>query len=237
MEEYQLNHAAIQLHYGQCRENEQFYFQTRNKQEMRYTMCHEVGHGFGLRHTDEEFGNPDLGNCMDYTNQPENNMSPDVTNFEALADMYGVVQGSAASSTSIKTAQENPSDGVNGMPVPNLLVEKEEETRSKPHESLDGSGGNGGRTRRATVLKARDGWHVLSEEISSEQMNVYHQEFDEYYAQHVMQQMINHTDTPTTTDWQNNSLPWLQSVKAVVVLPFPTRLPICTSNHSNGIFC
>jgi len=47
-------------------------------------------------------------------------------------------------------------------------------------------------------LKARDGWHVLSEGVSSELMNVYHQEFDEYYAQHVMQVTAKHTITATT---------------------------------------
>lgn len=32
-----------------------------------YTLCHELGHGFGLPHWDENFFNEDSGNCMDYT--------------------------------------------------------------------------------------------------------------------------------------------------------------------------
>ena len=33
-------------------------------------MCQEVGHTFGLDHTDENFDNTNLGSCMDYTNDP-----------------------------------------------------------------------------------------------------------------------------------------------------------------------
>ena len=33
-------------------------------------MCQEVGHTFGLDHTDENFDNQNLGSCMDYTNDP-----------------------------------------------------------------------------------------------------------------------------------------------------------------------
>mmetsp|Transcript_34044 Transcript_34044/g.59829 ORF Transcript_34044/g.59829 Transcript_34044/m.59829 type:complete len:364 (+) Transcript_34044:122-1213(+) len=56
------------------------------------TMCHELGHGFGLGHWDEDFHNRDLGNCMDYTKKPENNQSPDRSNFLFLERMYGNVK-------------------------------------------------------------------------------------------------------------------------------------------------
>jgi len=55
----------------------------------QYTICHEMGHGFGLSHTDENFLNRNLGNCMDYTNNPKGNTAPDTSNFEALFQMYG----------------------------------------------------------------------------------------------------------------------------------------------------
>ena len=38
----------------------------------------------------------DLGNCMDYTNLPQNNMSPDHTNFVFLERMYGNTDGSSS---------------------------------------------------------------------------------------------------------------------------------------------
>ena len=39
-------------------------------------MCQEVGHTFGLDHQDETFDNPNLGTCMDYTNDPSTNQHP-----------------------------------------------------------------------------------------------------------------------------------------------------------------
>lgn len=61
--------------------------------ERLYTMCHELGHGYGLPHTDENFNNKDLGNCLDYTNKPSNNLRPGVANCNRLLEMYGAVDG------------------------------------------------------------------------------------------------------------------------------------------------
>lgn len=36
----------------------------------RLVMCQEIGHDYGLGHTDETFGNYNDGTCMDYTNAP-----------------------------------------------------------------------------------------------------------------------------------------------------------------------
>jgi len=41
----------------------EFYLEKSSEAQRRYTMCHEVGHSFGLPHTDEDFFNADLGNC------------------------------------------------------------------------------------------------------------------------------------------------------------------------------
>jgi len=61
--------------------------------ERQYTMCHEIGHGFGLMHTDENFRNTPLGDCLDYTNNLEPNLLPGLINYQKLAVMYGTVEG------------------------------------------------------------------------------------------------------------------------------------------------
>jgi hypothetical protein len=72
-----------------------YYLEGTNNATKGYTMCHELGHGLGLGHSDEDFNNADMGNCMDYTNDPENNLHPDIYNFEILEGMYGNVNGTA----------------------------------------------------------------------------------------------------------------------------------------------
>ena len=52
-------------------------------------MCQEVGHTFGLAHQDENFNNPNLGSCMDYTNFPESNQHPNTHDYQQLELLYG----------------------------------------------------------------------------------------------------------------------------------------------------
>jgi hypothetical protein len=90
-----------------------------------------MGHGFGLPHTDENFFNKDLLNCMDYTNNPENNMQPSYDNFKFLSQLYGTVDGSPV-----------PTDD-------NAAVES--------NSAVNGTDGNGGRRLRrlpAHILQA-----------------------------------------------------------------------------------
>jgi len=54
--------------------------------------CQEVGHTFGLDHQDENFDNPNLGTCMDYTSNPDatpNNLHPNQHDYDELATIYG----------------------------------------------------------------------------------------------------------------------------------------------------
>lgn len=50
--------------------------------------CQEIGHTFGLDHQDEAFDNPNLGTCMDYTNNPETNQHPNAHDYEQLEAIY-----------------------------------------------------------------------------------------------------------------------------------------------------
>lgn len=65
----------------------------------RLVMCQEVGHTFGLDHQDETFDNPNLGTCMDYTNDPDggaggassndpSNEHPNQHDYDQLATIY-----------------------------------------------------------------------------------------------------------------------------------------------------
>jgi hypothetical protein len=67
----------------------EYYLNRDGADQKLYTMCHEIGHGFGLPHWDEDFLNADLGNCTDYTKNTAANKQPDTSNFEFLADLYG----------------------------------------------------------------------------------------------------------------------------------------------------
>jgi hypothetical protein len=56
-------------------------------------MCQEVGHTFGLDHQDENFSNPNLGTCMDYTSNPSTNQHPNAHDYEELAIIYQHLDG------------------------------------------------------------------------------------------------------------------------------------------------
>lgn len=51
-------------------------------------MCQEVGHTFGLGHQNENFNDPNLGSCMDYTSSPAGNTQPDSHDYDQLALIY-----------------------------------------------------------------------------------------------------------------------------------------------------
>jgi len=60
-----------------------------------YVVCQEIGHTFGLDHQDEDISNPNLGSCMDYTEDPDGqdfgqlrNEQPNLHDFEQLAIIY-----------------------------------------------------------------------------------------------------------------------------------------------------
>lgn len=65
----------------------------------RMVMCQEVAHGLGLDHQDENSSNPNLGTCMDYTNDPDggeggaistdpSNEHPNAHDYEQLESIY-----------------------------------------------------------------------------------------------------------------------------------------------------
>lgn len=61
----------------------------------QFVVCQEVGHTFGLDHQDVTFNNPNLGTCMDYTNDPDgtlygqlSNVHPNAHDYDELGIIY-----------------------------------------------------------------------------------------------------------------------------------------------------
>ncbi len=79
-------------------------------------MCQEVGHTFGLHHQDETFDNPNLGTCMDYTNDPTANQHPNAHDYEQLVTIYShtdstTTVGASAPSTAPQVGNDASSWG------------------------------------------------------------------------------------------------------------------------------
>ncbi len=63
-------------------------------------MCQEIGHDYGLGHQDEN-SNDDLTNsCMEYTNNPSGNESPDQHDYDQLLLSYNHTDASAPAAAS-----------------------------------------------------------------------------------------------------------------------------------------
>lgn len=67
-------------------------------------MCQEVGHLFGLGHQDENFSNPNLGTCMDYTNTPDSNQTPNAHDYELLETIYAHLDTTNTASQSLPSS-------------------------------------------------------------------------------------------------------------------------------------
>ncbi len=94
-------------------------------------MCQEVGHTLGLDHQDENFDNPNLGTCMDYTNNPASNQHPNDHDYLMLEELYG----HADSTTTIKAASARGKGSVDALTNGNSFGSPEWGTlmRQSPH--------------------------------------------------------------------------------------------------------
>ncbi|KAL7510376.1 hypothetical protein ACHAXN_008310 [Cyclotella atomus] len=132
-----------------------YYLEGTNMAQKQYTMCHELGHGLGLGHTDENFYNRDLGNCMDYTERPQNNMHPDESNFEQLEILYGNVDG-----TSVRPDARLRSRRTESTPEEEHLLEDNFELYSSFLSEPVGCW---------EQMDAKDGWRLLRKSGATEQ--------------------------------------------------------------------
>jgi hypothetical protein len=65
--------------------------------------CQEVGHTIGLDHQDENFSNPPLGTCMDYTNDPTPNQHPNQHDYDELLIIYSHLDSFSSLQSTIKS--------------------------------------------------------------------------------------------------------------------------------------
>jgi hypothetical protein len=128
------------------------------------TQCHNIGHAFGLPHTDEDFYNEDLKNCMDYSSRPENNMQPALPNFEFLTILYGSIDdtipqgGNSTDTPSLPSAQDTNDRRLRGRsPTSNVLPPKIERALDEIDALVDS--GMIGADIRGTIQ--RKGWRLL----------------------------------------------------------------------------
>ena len=85
----------------------------------RLVMCQELAHDFGLDHQDENFNNPNLGSCMDYTNDPDggpggasnndpSNEHPNAHDYEQIEIIYDHTDSTTTIGQSVNNAKAPP---------------------------------------------------------------------------------------------------------------------------------
>ncbi len=85
-----------------------------------FVVCQEIGHDFGLGHQDEGFDNPNLGSCMDYTNDPDgtkaepdqlSNRDPDTHDYQ-MVDTIHSLHGDTSNTFATATTRTVGQSGV-----------------------------------------------------------------------------------------------------------------------------
>lgn len=73
----------------------------------RLVTCQEIAHDFGLDHQDENFSNPNLGSCMDYTSDPDgppSNEHPNAHDFSQIEAIYAHVDSTTTIGSALPQA-------------------------------------------------------------------------------------------------------------------------------------
>ena len=123
------------------------YFNTAayNTPEWRQmVICQEIGHDFGLDHQNENFTNPNLDTCMDYSNFPDSNQRPNAHDYEQLEAIYAHLDSTTTLSASVLPKAMPPAMGQINFDTPGQwgrLVSSSANGRSQVFE-LDFGQGN-----------------------------------------------------------------------------------------------
>jgi hypothetical protein len=128
----------------------------------RLVMCQELAHDFGLDHQDEGFGAPNLGSCMDYTNDPDgggafgpSNEHPNLHDFEQIKTIYAHLDSTSTVAASVPASVMNEID-FEGPGQWGRLVKSTRNGRGQTYE-LDFGHGNKVITHVFWADPARDG--------------------------------------------------------------------------------
>lgn len=84
-------------------------------------MCQEIAHDFGLDHQDEVFNNPNLGSCMDYTNDPDgppSNEHPNLHDYTQLELIYQHLDSTTTVGQNLPNGNGQGAAGANDMDNP-----------------------------------------------------------------------------------------------------------------------
>ena len=73
----------------------------------QFVVCQEIGHTLGLDHQDENFGNPNLGTCMDYTSDPSTNQHPNAHDYEQLQTIYAHLDSTTTVGQALPNGRSN----------------------------------------------------------------------------------------------------------------------------------
>ena len=96
-------------------------------------MCQEVGHTLGLDHQDENFDNPNLGTCMDYTSDPSTNQHPNAHDYQELEIIYAHLD-------SFTTLQSGTQKLPQGLAIAQGVINSDFENRSDWGRELRNNG-------------------------------------------------------------------------------------------------
>ena len=154
-----------------------YYLQSDQPDTWQYTMCHEMGHGFGCPHTDENFTNPPLGNCLDYTFDYAVSKQPSAMNWNYLLGLYGAVGG-------LRRGQRHLARSSKIKEIPASVLSEAKELLSKLEKS------------RETAHEF--GWKLLDRSVFGEQHQA---DLQSGYKMWVHMLMANVTDTNRLTGW------------------------------------
>ena len=84
----------------------------------RLVMCQEIAHDFGLDHQDENFSNPNLGSCMDYTSDPDgppSNEHPNAHDYEQIETIYEHLDSTTTIGQSVGTRNGQAPPAINDL--------------------------------------------------------------------------------------------------------------------------